>query len=359
MRIIRLIIRVFAILTGFIILAGAGFFALFMYLNSPPAMDIQSPKSTEGIQIESNGTVTLEVKRGEAAISVGKRLEESGLIRSWILWNIIARLDKEHIKSGRYRIDGHPTQLELRSILVEGKQLLVRVTIPEGVSLKKSASILDSTGIVSAEDFLQAAHNQELLSEYAIPAASFEGYLYPDTYFFPHEYPAEQVIKTMADTFFKKIEAIHKNASELSAEELFERVVIASIVEREYRVSDEAALMAGVFYNRLRIGMALQSCATVQYVITDILDRPHPEVLYNRDLEIESPYNTYIRAGLPPGPISNPGAVSLHAAFNPMPSNYLYFRLVDPAEGRHRFSKTLDDHIQAGILYIKGSAAYQ
>jgi UPF0755 protein len=128
---------------------------------------------------------------------------------------------------------------------------------------------------------------------------------------------------------------------------------MASIVEREYRVDEEAPLMAGVFYNRLRIGMALQSCATVEYVITEIQGRPHPERLFDRDIEIRNPYNTYMVPGLPPGPISAPGEVALHAAFNPVPSDYLYFRLVNPAEGRHYFSKTLDDHIRAGVLYVK------
>jgi UPF0755 protein len=112
--------------------------------------------------------------------------------------------------------------------------------------------------------------------------------------------------------------------------------------------------MAGVFYNRLSIGMALQSCATVEYVITEIQGRPHPELLYTRDTEIRDPYNTYIRPGLPPGPISAPGAAALRAAFFPEESNFLYFRLVDSEAGRHYFSRTLDDHIRAGVLYVKG-----
>jgi UPF0755 protein len=140
----------------------------------------------------------------------------------------------------------------------------------------------------------------------------------------------------------------------MSGSELNRRIIIASIVEREYRVDEEAPLMAGVFYNRLDIGMALQSCATVEYIITEIQGRPHPDVLYTRDIEIRDPYNTYIRPGLPPGPISAPGAVALAAAFQPASSNYLYFRLIDPEAGRHYFSQTLDDHIKAGLLYVKG-----
>jgi UPF0755 protein len=158
----------------------------------------------------------------------------------------------------------------------------------------------------------------------------------------------------MADTFFRRLGEIDPAALNLSPEALNRRVIIASIVEREYRVAEEAPLMAGVFYNRLAIGMALQSCATVEYVITEIQGKPHPEVLYTRDTEIRDPYNTYIRPGLPPGPISAPGTTALAAAGNPAASDYLYFRLTDAAAGRHYFSRTLDDHIRAGQLYVKG-----
>ena len=186
-----------------------------------------------------------------------------------------------------------------------------------------------------------------------MPGATLEGYLYPDTYLFPESYPAAQVVKTMADTFFKRLAEIQPDVLTLSPAELNNRVIMASIVEREYLVDEEAPIMAGVFYNRLRIGMALQSCATVEYVITEIQGRPHPERLFDRDIEIRNPYNTYMVPGLPPGPISAPGKVALNAAFNPVPSDYLYFRLVNPAEGRHYFSQTLDDHIRAGVLYVK------
>jgi UPF0755 protein len=103
--------------------------------------------------------------------------------------------------------------------------------------------------------------------------------------------------------------------------------------------------------------MALQSCATVEYVITEIQGKPHPETLYIRDTEIRDPYNTYIRPGLPPGPICSPGETALNAVFNPASSDFLYFRLIDPAAGRHYFSRTLDDHIRAGVFYLKGSGS--
>jgi UPF0755 protein len=343
---VRQIIKVFSLLLGAALFLAAVIIGGILYFNAPPA-------AIPG-GIERDGTVVFEVRGGESARSVGRRLEEEGLIKNRYFWYLLARLDREYIKTGTYRLEFPATQLAIRSVLVTGRQILRRVTIPEGVTLKKIARVLAEAEICDEEAFLAAAADRDILSSYRIPGETMEGYLYPDTYLFPPDYPASRVAAVMADTFFARLEEIRGDRSPLSPEELNRRVIVASIVEREYRIEEEAALMAGVFYNRLEIGMALQSCATVEYVITEIQGRPHPEVLYTRDTEIRDPYNTYIRPGLPPGPISAPGRVALQSAFNPAASDYLYFRLVDPASGRHYFSKTLDDHIRAGVLYVKG-----
>jgi UPF0755 protein len=319
-----------------------------LYFNAPPA---EAPRGAG-----SDGSVVFEVHNGESARAVGLRLEEAGIIKNRYFWYLLARFDREYIKTGTYRLELPATQLAIRSVLKTGRQLLQKVTIPEGVTLKKTARLLAEAEICEEDAFLAAAADRDILSAYRIPGLTMEGYLYPDTYLFPRDYPASRVIAAMADTFFARLEEIPGYLPSISPEELNRRVIIASIVEREYRVDEEAPLMAGVFYNRLEIGMALQSCATVEYVITEIRGRPHPEVLYTQDTEIRDPYNTYIRPGLPPGPISAPGKAALYAAFNPAASNYLYFRLADSASGRHYFSKTLDDHIRAGVLYVKGSA---
>jgi UPF0755 protein len=248
------------------------------------------------------------------------------------------------------------TQIAINNLLISGKQILHRVTIPEGVTLRKTAGILEEAGICSANDFLVAANNLSIMNSYRIPNSSMEGYLFPDTYLFPADFPAEQVVRTMADNFYSKIEAISPSVINFSPEELNEKVILASIVEREYRVAEEAPLMAGVFSNRLRINMALQSCATVEYIIIEIQGKPHPSVIYNQDLEIRNPYNTYIRPGLPPGPISAPGYVALTAALFPQETDYFYFRLNDPSSGRHYFSITFDEHIRAGQLFTKSQS---
>jgi UPF0755 protein len=337
-----------------------------MYFNAPPEGPVMPDDTGLGVSgTASNGpaktshTRFFEVYAGESAMAVGRRLQEAGLIRSHYFWYILSRLDKGYIKAGTYRLELPASQMALRSTFVTGQQFLTRVTIPEGVTLKKMAKILAAAAICDADAFLAAAEDGEILAAYGIPGKTMEGFLYPDTYFFPRDYPASLVVKAMADTFFRRIATLPgmTGISALSLEALYQKVIIASIVEREYRVAEEAPLMAGVFYNRLDIGMALQSCATVEYVITEIQGRPHPEVLYTRDTEIQDPYNTYMRTGLPPGPISAPGAVALHAAFNPIRKEYLYFRLVDSTAGRHYFSRTLDDHIRAGALFIKGRSS--
>jgi UPF0755 protein len=358
-RVIRLFCGLLAAFIAVALILGGVVAGVLIYLNNPPEAVSQLTRESslaDTLRLEDDGRVFIEIRDGESSYSVGRRLETAGLIRSRYLWNLLSYLDKEYIKTGSYRFRYPATQMEIRSLLVEGKQLLARVTVPEGVTLKKIAAILEETGICGREAFLEAAFDRDILREYQIPGLSMEGYLYPDTYLFPVSYPAPEVIRTMADTFFKRLEEAREKSSSLSPEEINRKVILASIVEREYRVEDEAPLMAGVFYNRLEIGMALQSCATVEYVITEIQGKPHPRVIYARDTAIPDPYNTYLRPGLPPGPISSPGKVALNAVFHPSPSDYLYFRLVNPEEGRHYFSKTLDEHIQAAAFYVKGGS---
>jgi UPF0755 protein len=269
------------------------------------------------------------------------------------LWQILSRIKREQIKSGAYRVELPAAQMAIHALLVSGDQILVNVTVPEGFTLKKTANLLEKAGVCQSAAFLEAASSPGSRTFYRVPGQTMEGYLSPDTYRFPLSYPADRALSAMADTFFRRLGEIDPRSLSMDPGELHSRVIIASIVEREYRVDEEADLMAGVFYNRMDIGMALQSCATVEYIITEIQNRPHPEVLYNRDIEIPNPYNTYLYPGLPPGPISAPGKTALSAAFLPRSSDYLYFRLVDSGAGRHYFSKTFDEHIRAGALYVK------
>lgn len=355
-KIVRLLFRLLAWFVGailFIIIAALGFFA---YINSAPAWSAYRPGTERGIEQQADGSLLFEIVQGESAYNVGKRLATAGLIRSRFAWNLVSRFSRETVKTGFYIINKPETMLGYYDKFTRGQQLQIRITIPEGVTLSKIAQLLERSGICESQDFMLAAVNRELLANYRIPGSSFEGYLFPDTYLFPKGFKPEKIIARMVETFFSKLKGIEPNTAALSPKDLHEKVILASIIEREYRQDDEAPLMASVFYNRLKIGMALQSCATVEYIITEIQGKPHPEVLYFKDIAIQNPFNTYIRPGLPPGPISNPGMVALRAVFYPAQTNFLYFRLVDPAEGRHHFSKTLEEHKSAGLIYVKRSA---
>ena len=325
-----------------------------VYFNMPVNVsDLPLLSETDTIRLESEGTFLFDVRRGESAQSVGLRLERAGLIKSRYFWDFICRISGDQVKTGTYRLTLPASPLSIFRILVSGVEVQLRVTIPEGVTLNRMARIFEEAGICSSGEFLAASHDQWILNQYDIPNDSMEGYLFPDTYFFPASFPADKIVMKMADNFFEQLERISAKASSMTMKEINDIVILASIVEREYRVSDEAPVMAGVFLNRLRINMALQSCATVVYVITEIQGKPHPSRLFYIDLEIRNPYNTYLYPGFPPGPISAPGLIALNAAVNPAITDYLYFRLTDASAGRHYFSRSFDDHIRAGELLIK------
>jgi len=353
------VLKILAGIIAFSLLLVIILLGIVMHLNSP-VQDIVFSEQ-DGIKIEDDGSYYFEVRKGESARSVGLRLERAGLIRNRYFWQMISRFENDFIKNGTYRLEMPSSQIAIYRTLVSGRQILYRITIPEGVTLKKMARIFEESGICQAEDFMAAARDAGIINSYRIPNISMEGYLYPDTYMFPADYPADMVVKTLADNFFERLESINPSVRSMSSQELNEKVIMASIIEREYRVIEEAPVMAGVFYNRLSIGMALQSCATVEYIITEIQDKPHPAVILNIDLEIRNPYNTYLVPGLPPGPISAPGIIALDAAFSPKSTDFLYFRLNDPKSGRHYFSRTFDErtfdeHIRAGQLTPKGSS---
>jgi UPF0755 protein len=338
-------------LGGFFLLAALAV-GLIMNLNAAPP---HAPGNAEGIRLTDGGNVIIEIHEGESSAAAGRRLLESGVIKNVLFWNMLSRIEHEYIKTGVYQIEVPVTQVKLHKILRSGRQQLFRVTVPEGATLLKTAGILEEAKICSAAAFLQTAEDSKLLDEYYIPGKTMEGYLYPDTYMFQTNYPAELVVRKMADTFFSRLGELSIDISAFTPAELYKKVTLASIIEREYRVADEAAAIAGVFQNRLERGMRLESCATVEYIITEIQRKPHPYRLFNRDIQIQNSYNTYINTGLPPGPIAAPGAVALKAAFAPENNDFLFFRVVDPGSGRHYFSKIFDEHISAGELLVKGN----
>ncbi|MDR1787254.1 MAG: endolytic transglycosylase MltG [Treponema sp.] len=354
-RILRILFRLISTALAVLLVLGAAAFAAFLFLNSPPRGGPVIPADEERMRFDGAGGLLVEVQEGESGVSVGRRLAGAKVIRSVDFWRFLWRFDSEgFIKAGLYRLEPPATTMALREALVNGEQLQVKVTLAEGTTLKKTARILQEAGVCGEEDFLAAARNPAIREAYRVPGASMEGYLYPDTYFFTLGLSAERVVRAMADTFFARLAEYAPQSAGLSADELNQKVILASIVEREYRLAEEAPIMAGVFYNRLRIGMGLQSCATVEYIITEIQGRPHPKVISTEDTRIKSLYNTYLYRDLPPGPICSPGKTAISAAFAPTESKFFFFRLIDPETGKHHFSSTFNAHKDSDILYTKG-----
>ena len=299
--------------------------------------------------------VVFTVENGEHLPDIAARLESQHLIKSALFLRIIAKLDKTEnsFKSGQYSLSASMTPRQIQNLLVSGTGINIKVTIPEGSTLNRIASILEEADLAKAQDFIAAAHDKELLAQYFIPADNAQGYIFPDSYLFQKGLSAKTVLSALLDTFYAKLESFYPAWKELTPEEVYSKVILASIVEREYRLPKEAPLIASVFYNRLEHNIALSSCATVEYIITEIQGKKHPEFITYDDLKIDSPYNTYLNRGLPPTPICNPGAVSLEAAFNPPETDYLYFLLKNKETGEHYFSKRFSEHNNARVLYLK------
>ena len=334
------VIKSITLLLAFIGVTLAGMFLVVNNYNNSPGL--------------LQGDDYFKIIPGENGLEIAARLESEGFIKSAKAFSLYARLRGTggKMKSGYYRIPAEADMKEIHDLLLQGRQVLYTVTIPEGWTIKQIGARLEETGITSAEDFYQAAWSSESLNDYGIDTRTAEGFLFPDTYSFPLDFPASKVVDAMVSTFFERLVEI-TDYSQYVSEDFYKKIILASIVEKEYRIDDEAAMIASVFYNRLKTDMNLGSCASVVYIITDVIGKPHPETLYYSDLEIESEYNTYLHPGLPPAPISNPGYTALKAAFFPEESDYYYFLLKDADAGRHYFSKTYGEHNQAYSLYIK------
>lgn len=291
--------------------------------------------------------VELVIEPGMSASRITNELSKTGMIRSSAYFQYLIRFTKSapKIKTGIYEINDGMNARTILNVIVDGKVKLVHFTIPEGFNNRQIGELLTKRNLAkSQQEFLLAAQDRKLLDKFKIPARDVEGYLFPETYSVPINYPLDKIIEMMIRRFFTKLETIEQ-AKGLSPQDLHKKVVLASIVEREAVKPEERPMMAGVFETRIQKDIPLESCATVQY----LFDKPKKR-LFERDLKIVSPYNTYMNKGWPPGPISNPGLPALQAAFNPIRSNKLFF-LLKP-DGSHYFSETYAEHVEAKKKYI-------
>lgn len=295
-------------------------------------------------------SVRVVVPEGASFASVVRDLVDKRLVRrAWTLefFAKATRGDRQ-IQRGTYEFTRGESALDILGAMIRGDILAVLVTVPEGFNTWQIAGAIQPAGIDSVA-FLSACRDADLRRALGVPAESLEGYLFPDTYRVPFGSDARDVVAQMLTRFHAAwTPAMERRASEMSMAR-HEVVAMASIIEAEAQVPDERPVVSAVYHNRLQRGMKLDADPTVAYAMGGFRGR-----LYYKDLKIDSPYNTYRYAGLPPGPICSPGESSLHAALYPDPSvAALYF--VARGDGRHVFSSTLREH-DAAVRAVRRSS---
>lgn len=285
------------------------------------------------------------IKPGERFASINQRLYEQNLISSRKVFYQYAKFQDflTKFRSGTYVIKSQSSMKDVFNTLLYGQSLGTIVTIPEGKNIYEIAKIFEASGIASYRQFIYWAKKRSFMNSLDIPADSVEGYLYPETYKFSPNTPAQIVISTMVNEFKTQTENLNFDSSnKLTKHQI---ITLASIVEKETGAKSERAAIAGIFHNRLKKKMRLQSDPTTIYGIFENFDGN----LTKKHLQEKTPYNTYKISGLPQGPIANPGIEAIRATLNPESHDYLYF--VSHNDGTHEFTKTYKEHIKAVERY--------
>ena len=317
-----------------IVCAAAGLiFELRIYADSPA-------------NIKTSQNVIVNVRPGQTLKTTADILQQANLIKSRLKFILFARfkgLDK-HLKAGKYLLSAAMPPRQILEIMVKGAVNLHKLTVPEGYSIPQIAVLVENAKFGSKIDFINTATDNVLAGKNGIEAPSFEGYLFPDTYFFPREVTMEQIISTMLNRFWSIFTAEWKLRAKDLGLTIHQIVTLASIIEKETGAAFERPIISSVFHNRLKKKMRLESDPTVIYGIKNFdgnLTRKH--------LSTHTPYNTYKIKGLPAGPIANPGRASLEAALYPEKTVFLYF--VSKRDTTHYFSTNLKEHNQAVRKY--------
>lgn len=285
--------------------------------------------------------VYVDVPRGASRRTIAGLLASQGIVRNrWAFEALSREQPRRTLQAGEYFFDHPETAFQVFDMLAEGRVYVRELVIPEGYSMFDIADLVEQQGFTTREEFLAAARDASAIRDLAPDATSLEGFLFPATYGFPRHPSGQQMTDAMVKRFRKEWATLSGQSPDPTGRPLVETVALASLVERETPKPEERPLVAGVFTNRLRLGMPLQCDPTVVYALE--LAGQYSGALEAKDIPFESPYNTYRHSGLPPGPIANPGDASLRAALAPAKTDYLYF--VADTNGGHFFSKTLAEH---------------
>ncbi|MGD8493531.1 MAG: endolytic transglycosylase MltG [Desulfobacterales bacterium] len=317
-----------------LIVAGIGAFFLHLqhYAQSPA-----SSKAADRI---------ISIPAGQSFNQTTATLAKVGIIHHPYKFKIVARLkgyDKK-LQAGEYILSATLSPVQILQKMVNGDVRLYRLTVPEGLNLYQIAELVEETGLASKSDFMAAATSAEFAHQLGLNADTFEGYLFPETYFFPKNVAVKTIISTMVDRFRQIFSPDWQKRAEQMGFSRHQIVILASIIEKETGAPFERPLISSVFHNRLNRNMRLESDPTVIYGLENFdgnLKRKH--------LEAPTPYNTYKRSGLPAGPIANPGKASLEAALYPADTKFMYF--VSKKDHTHQFSTNFKDHQRAVQKY--------
>jgi len=296
------------------------------------------------------GSRTVDIPAGATVSDIARRLYHARVIPSYTYFLIYYRLffSTTQLKSGEYEFTRRLTMKQVIEKLHRGRVVLYKITVKEGMTLRETAEYLGREHQFDAESFLREAGSPEPIRDLDPEAGDLEGYLYPETYLVPRGTTAEQMVALMVQRFketFNHTLRWRANDIGMSVREV---VILAALIEKETAHRDERFLISSVFHNRLKRGMPLGCDPTIIYILKQ-QNRWDGNIRW-KDLEIESPYNTRIHKGLPPGPICSPGVSSIEAALYPENSEYLYFVAKDNRS--HYFSKTLKEHNWAVRKFI-------
>lgn len=288
-------------------------------------------------QTYSGPEIKFKISSGDTFANINSRLYKEGIISNPRIFHYLNRYRKtmDKYKAGTYII---PTGLKMEDVyktLLNGNPVIVSITIPEGKNIYEIAKLYEEAGLSTKSEIMKIAFDRNFVESLGIPHNSVEGYLYPETYKFSPDSDAKTILKTMFNEFRKKTDNLNLNNHQMSVHEI---VTLASIVEKETGASIERPMIAGVFFNRLRKKMRLQSDPTTIYGMFENYNGN----IKKSDLLNKTPYNTYVIPALPPGPIANPGILAIKAVLNPEAHEYLYF--VSNNDGTHTFSKTYGEH---------------
>jgi UPF0755 protein len=287
--------------------------------------------------------------RGSGTLAMARALEQEGIIRyAWQFWLERALHPTARLAAGEYKFQDAASASAVFSRIAHGDVYYFEFKVPEGSNIFDIARIAEASGAMPAQDFLKAAENPLPIRDLDPRAATLEGYLFPATYRLSRSTTAAELCQLMTAQFRRQWKKLLAGQSEGTPADPHRTVTLASLVEKETSLAEERPLVAGVFTNRLKLGMRLECDPTTIYAA--LLDHRYRGAIHRTDLGSPNPYNTYQNLGLPPGPITNPGAEALTAALHPADTKYLYF-VAKPSGGGHQFSTNLDEHNKAVRAY--------